>query len=70
MGKVFKPEEVLKRKKIIDKALTDLNPEIKNAINEIFENYKGNELKNKLIELIGNEKASLLLKVYKKYKGF
>jgi tRNA-binding EMAP/Myf-like protein len=66
MGKVFKLEDVVKRKKILDKALSDLNPEIRNIVSEILENYKGEELRSKLKELIGNKKASSLLKAYKK----
>jgi hypothetical protein len=40
MGKVFKLEDVVKRKRVLDKALSDLNPEIKNIISEILKNYK------------------------------
>ncbi|MEM3570975.1 MAG: hypothetical protein QW589_03490 [Candidatus Bathyarchaeia archaeon] len=69
MGKVFKLEDIAKRKKILDKALSDLNPEIRDAVNEILENYKeGEELINKLKDLIGDEKALSLLKAYKRYK--
>ncbi|MEM2896148.1 MAG: hypothetical protein QW265_00640 [Candidatus Bathyarchaeia archaeon] len=68
MGKVFKPRDVVKRKRILNEALSDLNPEVRNAVGEILEKYRGDELRNKLIELVGGERTSLLLRVYKKHR--
>ena len=56
MGVIFKPEDT-KRRKIIDKALEDLDPSIRDAAKRLIESYRGEDLEMKLTELIGLKKT-------------
>ena len=61
MGAVFKPEDTLKRKEMIRKALGDLSPGIRETVEKMMESYKGEELEEKLRNLIGIKKTLELL---------
>ncbi len=62
MGKVFKPEDVVKRKKVIEQAVRDLVPEIGEPVKQILESWKGKESESKLIRLLGEQQARQILK--------
>lgn len=58
MGEVFEPEDFLKgRKGIIDKAVRDLSPGVREATRRIIGSWKGEESKRELIKLLGGRKG-------------
>lgn len=58
MGEVFRSEDVLKgKKKIIEKALQDLNPDIRDSALNILTFWKGEESKEELVKVIGKRKV-------------
>jgi len=65
MGKVFKPEDVIKRKKVIEEAVRDLIPEIGEPAKEIPESWKGEASEKRLVKLLGEEQARRILKKVK-----
>jgi len=69
VGKVFKPEDVVKRKKTIDEAVQDLTPgnrELTKRILELeLESWKGEESEKRLARLLGNKKTKRILKKVK-----
>ena len=63
MGKVFRPEDILKgKKKIIEKALQDLNPSIRDSALNILTSWEGGESKEKLVKVIGKRKVEEILR--------
>ena len=55
VGTVYKPGDTKKRR-MIDKALEDLDPGTRDAARKVIESYKGGDLERKLTELVGFEK--------------
>lgn len=66
MGAVFKPEDALKRKKMIREALRDLSPSIRENVERLIESYSGEELEEKLRNLIGIKRTLKLLRMNEK----
>lgn len=63
MGKVFRPEDMAKgRKRVIEEAVRDLSPGIKEAIVKILESWVGKESEERLARLLGEEEAKRLIK--------
>jgi hypothetical protein len=62
MGKVFKPKGAVKRKNMIDEAVKDLSPGIREAAGEILESWKGEESEKMLVALLGGEGARRIQK--------
>ena len=63
MGAVFRPEEVANRRRwLLQKALRDLNPDVREAIRRIFASWQGLESEKKIIELLGEQRGKQLLK--------
>ena len=60
MGMIFKPEDT-KRRRIIDKALEDLDPSVRDATKRLIESYRGEDFERKLIELIGLKRTRDLI---------
>ena len=65
MGKVFKPKDVIKQKKIIDEAVRDQSPGIGEVAKEILESWKGEESEKRLVKLLGEEEVKRVLKKLK-----
>jgi hypothetical protein len=61
LGAVFKPEDALKRKEMIREALRDLSPSIRETVERLIESYSGEELEEKLRNLIGIKRTLELL---------
>ena len=68
MGKEFRPQDVVKRKKVIDEAVRDLSPGIGDVAKEILSSWNGNESEKKLTGLLGREQMQKILKKVK-FKG-
>ena len=67
MGRVFKPEDIARgRKRVIEDAVRDLNPGIKEATVRILESWVGKESEERLVRLLGEEEAKHLIKRIKK----
>ena len=60
MGAIYKPRDA-KRRRMIDKALEDLDPSIRDITKKLIENYHGEDLEKKLTELVGYEKMRKLI---------
>jgi hypothetical protein len=69
-GAVFRPKDLAKgRKKIIESALNDINPDIKDRVIDLVSSWEGTASEQKLKEILGQERAtSLLEKIVKKSK--
>ena len=61
MGVIFKPDDKTKRR-MIEKALEDLDPNVRDAVKRLIEDYQGKDLERKLRELIGLKKTMDLIK--------
>ncbi|MFH0849233.1 MAG: hypothetical protein V1857_07005 [archaeon] len=62
MGAVFGPEDITRRRMMQERALSDLNPAIRDSAKRILETYRGEELELQLQHLLGKEKAESVLK--------
>ncbi len=62
MGKEFRPQDVAKRKKVIDEAVRDLSPGIGGVAKEILESWNGSESEKKLIGILGREETQKILR--------
>jgi hypothetical protein len=60
VGAIFKPEDMTRRR-MIEKALEDLEPNTRDVVKRLIENYQGEDLEKKLRELIGIKKTMDLI---------
>jgi hypothetical protein len=60
MGVTYRPDDV-KRRRMIERALVDLDPSLREPVKKLVENYKGEDLERKLTELVGFEKLKDLI---------
>ena len=60
VGTIFKREDKTRRR-MIEKALEDLDPHIRDAVKRLIEDYQGKDLERKLTELIGLKKTMDLI---------
>jgi len=73
MGAVFRPKDLAsERKKIIEKAVKDFGPDLKNDVIKLLETWertrsRGSE--DKLIEILGQNKAQSLFSSFKLRKN-
>lgn len=66
MGEVFRPKDLLRaRRKVIEEALQDLSPGVRDAVKSVLETYTGEEEKERLIKVLGKKGAEELLKKFK-----
>jgi len=64
MGEVFRPEDVVKGKKtLLKRALRDLSPGVREAVQEILDSWDEVKSKKKLERIIGEEKTNRLLRL-------
>jgi len=62
MGVVYRPEDMLRgRRAIIEKGLRDASPGVRDIVMKIFEAWEGKPSEERLIELVGEEKAKRLM---------
>jgi hypothetical protein len=69
-GAVFRAKDLAKgRRRIIENALNDINPDIKDGVINLLSYWEGTASEQKLKEMVGQEKAgSLLDRIVKKSK--
>jgi hypothetical protein len=69
-GAVFRPKDLAKgRRRIIENALNDINPDIKDGVINLLSSWEGAPSEQKLGEMLGQERAeSLLDRIAKKSK--
>jgi hypothetical protein len=69
-GAVFRPKDLTKgRRRIIENALNDINPDIKDGVIDLLSSWEGTASEQKLKDMIGQERTgSLLDRVEKKTK--
>ena len=60
MGSIFKPEDKTRRR-MMEKALEDLDPNVRDAVKRLMEDYQGKDLEKKLSKLIGPKKTKDLI---------
>ena len=62
MGEVFRPKDVIKRRKFIEDALHDLSPSVRDTVISILESWEGEESRGQLIKIIGKKSMEDILK--------
>jgi hypothetical protein len=62
MGSIYKPGK-RRRRRMMEDALNDLEPNVRDAVKRLMEDYQGETLEKKLRELIGQKKAADLSKI-------
>jgi hypothetical protein len=69
-GAVFRPKDLTRgRRRIIENALSDINPDIKDGVMDLLTYWEGAGSEQRLKEMLGQEKArSLLDSIEKKGK--
>jgi hypothetical protein len=69
-GAVFRPKDLVKgRRRIIENALSDINPDIKDGVIDLLSSWEGEASEQKLKEMLGQERAGPLLdRIAKKSK--
>lgn len=69
-GAVFRPKDMTKgRRRIIENALNDINPDIKDGVIDLLSSWEGSPSEQKLKDMVGQERAgSLLDRIQKKTK--
>lgn len=69
-GAVFRPKDLAKgRRRIIENALNDINPDIKDGVIDLLSSWEGAASEQKLKDMLGQERAgSLLDRMEKKTK--
>jgi hypothetical protein len=69
-GAVFRPKDLVKgRRRIIENALSDINPDIKDGVIDLLSSWEGEASEQKLKEMLGQERAGLFLdRIAKKSK--
>jgi hypothetical protein len=69
-GAVFRPKDLTKgRRRIIENALNDINPDIKDGVIDLLSSWEGSLSEQKLKDMVGQERAgSLLDRIQKKTK--
>jgi hypothetical protein len=70
VGAVFRPKDLTKgRRRIIENALNDINPDIKEGVINLLSSWEGAASEQKLKDMVGQESAGLLLdRIEKKTK--
>jgi hypothetical protein len=73
MGAVFRPKDLPSgRKKIIENAVKDFSPDVKNDVIKLLESWektRASGLKDKLVEILGQNKAQSLFSSIKRRKN-
>jgi hypothetical protein len=69
-GAVFRPKDLAKgHRRIIENALNDINPDIKDGVIDLLSSWEGTVSEQKLKHMLGQERAGLLLdRIAKKSK--
>jgi len=63
MGEVFRVKDSLKgRRKLIEEALYDLSPGVRDAVISILESCKGEESRDRLMKILGKKNVEDILK--------
>ncbi|NWG08960.1 MAG: hypothetical protein HXX80_01390 [Nitrososphaerales archaeon] len=63
MGETFRPKDVQKgKKKIMEEALHDLSPSVRDAVINILNSWKGEESRKRLIKILGKKEVEEILK--------
>jgi hypothetical protein len=66
-GAVFRPKDLTKgRRRIIENALNDINPDIKDGVIDLLSSWEGAASEQKLKDIVGQERAASLLDRIKK----
>lgn len=60
MGKALRIEDLVKRKKLVQEALRDLSPSLREAAQRILDS-QSNDVEAQLVKLLGSEGAKRLL---------
>ncbi|MGB9659374.1 MAG: hypothetical protein ACPLY9_02455 [Nitrososphaerales archaeon] len=63
MGEVFRVKDIIKgRRKLIEQALYDLSPSVRDTVISILESWKGKESRDQLIKILGKKSVEDILK--------
>ncbi|MEM2873192.1 MAG: hypothetical protein QXD82_03370 [Nitrososphaerales archaeon] len=63
MGEVFRAKDIIKgKRKLIEQALYDLSPGVRDTVISILESWKGEESRDRLIKILGKKNVEDILK--------
>ena len=62
MGSVFRSEEFPSRRKMVEEAIKDLSPNIKDNVLKVLDSWEGVRSEEKLKVILGQDKAQSLFK--------
>jgi hypothetical protein len=66
MGAVFRPKDLDRgQRKVIDNAIKDFTPDIKDNVNKLLDSWKGQKSEEKLKEILGEDKAEARVSSHK-----
>ncbi len=67
MGEVFKAKDLFKgRRRIIDAAVQDLSPGVRDAVKQMLRSWEGKESERRLFQLLGDHEAKRILEKVKR----
>ena len=62
MGSVFRSDEFRSRRKMVEEAVKDLSPNIKDSVLKVLDSWEGVRSEEKLKVILGQDKAQSLFK--------
>lgn len=70
MGITYRPEDLTRgRKRVLEQGLRDLSPGVRESVRRVLEAWEGKESEDKLVELVGRDRARCLVKDLRPARG-
>ena len=70
LGITYRPEDLTRgRKRVLEQGLRDLSPGVRESVRRVLEAWEGKESEDKLVELVGRDRARRLLKDLRPMRG-
>lgn len=66
MGATFRPEDTVRKRRIVERALEDLGPGLRESVKRVLEEWKGRESEEELRSMLGDESAERVIRRIKK----
>jgi len=70
LGITYRPEDLTRgRKRVLEQGLRDLSPGVRESVRRVLEAWEGKESEDKLVELVGRDRARCLVKDLRPARG-
>jgi len=70
LGITYRPEDLTRgRKRVLEQGLRDLSPGARESVRRVLEAWEGKESEDKLVELVGRDRARCLVKDLRPARG-